>query len=531
MEKKKLYLYIPACIFSLVFLSYLVLCISIGDKDFYMNTTINGLRVGNMSKEEAMKTLNQQYKDQYSDTSITLLADNNEYEVKLTDNISYDTTSGTNDIYNELHESFIKRGYYYLFDNTFYIPISIKDEEKLKEAITNSQVLKYDTSTPTTYTLQDQEIIFKKGKSGYKTNEQSIIDQIHNSLNQYNFNDIQCTLEKSGTEKEMKDLYKQLYNGQKNASLDKNNHYSIIESQVGVEYDLEDSISKYNKAKEGELFRLSAKITNPEVTTELLKENLYKDVLGTYTTKVNGSDVRKNNVKLASSKCNEVILISGDEFSFNGTVGKRTKENGFGEATAYFNGQTVQEVGGGICQVSSTIYNAVILSNLEIVKRSNHSFISSYVPLGRDATVSWGGPDFIFKNNTAYPMKISLTYTDDHQLICKIYGTNRDGTSVKITSETLSYTPYETQYIDDASIEKGKNIVEVKGEPGATAQTYRHLYDEDGKLISTTKEAYSVYRLRKEVIRRGTKVVSDKNTDNITTKPSDVEDNATEPVQ
>src|SRR5699024_6531690 len=141
-----------------------------------------------------------------------------------------------------------------------------------------------------------------------------------------------------------------------------------------------------------------------------LEQNLFKDVLGSYTTNVSGTAVRKKNVRLSGEKCNNIILLPGEEFSYNNTVGKRTKENGFGEAAAYLNGETVQEVGGGICQTSSTLYNAVLLSNLEVTERTNHTYVSGYVPIGRDATVSWGGPDFKFKNDKEYPIKIVMSY-------------------------------------------------------------------------------------------------------------------------
>ena len=144
-----------------------------------------------------------------------------------------------------------------------------------------------------------------------------------------------------------------------------------------------------------------------------------------------GTSVRKNNVKLSGDKCNGVILLPGEEFSYNNVVGKRTKENGFGEAAAYLNGETVQEVGGGICQTSSTLYNAVLYANLKITERTNHTFVSGYVPIGRDATVSWGGPDFKFKNDQAYPIKIIASY-ENSRLTTKILGTNVNNVLVEL---------------------------------------------------------------------------------------------------
>jgi vancomycin resistance protein YoaR len=347
------------------------------------------------------------------------------------------------------------------------------------------------------------------------------------ALAEYNIYDvIECTLEKSGDySKEMDRLYTALSGEGVNATLDKNNNYAIVPSRVGVAYNLDDAKKSFNNIKDGQSFKISATITKPKVTTEDLEKNLFKDVLGSYTTYVSGSDVRRKNVKLAGDKCNEVILLPGEVFSYNGVVGERTKANGFGEAAAYLNGLTISEVGGGVCQPSSTLYNSVMLANLEIVERSPHSYVSSYVPIGRDATVSWGGPDFKFKNNTDYPIKVTSVYKN-HNLTMKIVGTNLENITVKITSEQLSSKPYNTIEKKDPNLEVGQTRVEVTGYTGATAQSYRHVYI-NGKLISSTKEAYSSYKKRDKVVYVGTKPVA---TPPVPSTPSSPEGSGTTPT-
>lgn len=198
-----------------------------------------------------------------------------------------------------------------------------------------------------------------------------------------------------------------------------------------------------------------------------------------------------------------MILLPGEEFSYNQTVGKRTKENGFGEAGAYLNGETVQEVGGGVCQTSSTLYNAVVLANLEVTERTNHTYISSYVPIGRDATVSWGGPDFKFKNNRDYPIKIEASYAGG-KLTCKIIGTDVDGSYVKFTSERTGDVAYNTKYENDATIPEGQQVTKQAGSNGGKAVSYRLVYDKDGKLLSKKKEANSYYKGHEAIIAVGT---------------------------
>mgnify|MGYP002965780472 CR=1 FL=1 len=141
----------------------------------------------------------------------------------------------------------------------------------------------------------------------------------------------------------------------------------------------------------------------PAVTAEELEQVLFRDVLGEAKTHVSGSAGRIGNVKLSAQIINGLVLNSGETFSYNGSVGKRTADRGFKPAPAYVKGETVDEIGGGICQTSSTIYYAVLHTNLKIVERRAHRFNTGYVPEGMDATVYYGQTDFRFENSTDYP--------------------------------------------------------------------------------------------------------------------------------
>ena len=315
-----------------------------------------------------------------------------------------------------------------------------------------------------------------------------------------------CTLEKSGlAEDEMTKFHTELNKEMVNATLDRSNNYAIVPSQVGVSYSLEDATKAFTAAQEGESFKVAATISQPTVTTEKLKNNLFKHQLSSYTTKVGGRSERRHNVKLAGQKANGTIILPGEEFSFNNVVGKRTAARGFKAATAYVGGMDVDTIGGGVCQAATTIYNAAMYANMQITQRQPHSYPSGYVPWGQDATVSWGSIDFRFKNTSDYPIKVVTSYSND-KLTVKIYGTNLDKTSVKITSTTLSTKPYTTTEKEDPTLEVGKTKTEVSGYTGGTAQTYRYVY-KDGKLVSSKKEAYSSYKVRNAVILVGTKPV------------------------
>ena len=494
---------IGGAVIGVILVIYIILCFLASGKGFIKNMTINGIKVNNMSKEEVISKLENKYQKDQDQLLLNLEMNGQKYQIDMKDNVKVNIKDQVNDIQKK-YNNFFTKGYHYLLQHNENISIDIKDQKQLNKDIKKSGILDYSTLVPTTYKVEKTKVIFTKGKSGEAVKQKDVYNTIEEALNQYDFNKTLKINPSSVSEDEsvMKTIYKTLSKEGKNATLDKNNDYKIVAEQYGAKYDLDDSISAFNKAKEGKEFEVKAKAIVPSITKEDLEKNLFKDVLGEYTTTVNGSSVRKNNVRLAGEKCN-VILLPGEEFSYNQTVGKRTKENGFGEAGAYLNGETVQEVGGGVCQTSSTLYNAVVLANLEVTERTNHTYISSYVPIGRDATVSWGGPDFKFKNNRDYPIKIEASYAGG-KLTCKIIGTNVDGSYVKFTSERTGDVAYNTKYENDATIPEGQQVTKQAGSNGGRAVSYRLVYDKDGKLLSKKKEAKSYYKGHEAIIAVGT---------------------------
>ena len=476
---------IGGAVIGVILVIYIILCFLASGKGFIKNMTINGIKVNNMSKEEVISKLENKYQKDQNQLLLNLEMNDQKYQIDMKNNVKVNIKDQVNDIQKK-YNNFFTKGYHYLLQHNENISIDIKDQKQLNKDIKKSGILDYSTLVPTTYKVEKTKVIFTKGKSGEAVKQKDVYNTIQTALNEYDFNKTLKIKPSSVSEDEsvMKTIYKTLSKEGKNATLDKNNDYKIVAEQYGAKYDLDDSISAFNKAKEGKEFEVKAKAIVPSITKEDLEKNLFKDVLGEYTTTVNGSSVRKNNVRLAGEKCN-VILLPGEEFSYNQTVGKRTKENGFGEAGAYLNGETVQEVGGGVCQTT------------------NHTYISSYVPIGRDATVSWGGPDFKFKNNRDYPIKIEASYAGG-KLACKIIGTDVDGSYVKFTSERTGDVAYNTKYENDATIPEGQQVTKQAGSNGGKAVSYRLVYDKDDKLISKKKEANSYYKGHEAIIAVGT---------------------------
>lgn len=279
----------------------------------------------------------------------------------------------------------------------------------------------------------------------------------------------------------------------------------VVDGQVGVNLDPQAAQFALDAAAPGEKIRLPADVTYPSMTAQELEAVLFRDVLGSASTHVGGTSIRRGNVKLAGGFCDGVILNDGDVFDYNAVVGKRTTDRGFGAAPAYVNGETVDTIGGGICQVSSTIYYATLLANLEIVERYAHRYAPSYITWGMDATVSWGGPEFRFKNDTGYPIRLDVTYDSKNNIKVDIVGTKTDDTYVKMTYKNLGDTPYETERIETEDLDWGTEQQKQSPYTGHQVVSYRNVYKGDGTLISSTQEAKSNYKSRNEIILVGTR--------------------------
>lgn len=280
---------------------------------------------------------------------------------------------------------------------------------------------------------------------------------------------------------------------------------AVADHVVGVDFDVEALKAAYEKAGEGETFSIPVTLTQPEETKQSLEAKLFRDLLGEGTTNVSGSSARKHNVKLSAQACNGVILMPGEVFSYNNTTGSRSASKGYLAAPVYSGDASVDEVGGGICQTSSTIYYAVLHTNLKIVERRAHRFNTGYVPEGMDATVYYGQTDFRFENSTDYPIKIVTSSYDQggkRKLNVKIYGTNVDGVRAEPKSTVYETVSPTTQYKADESITQGTTKVDSKQNPytGKSAQTYRYIYDRDGNLLEKQDMGKSVYKMRPKTI-------------------------------
>ena len=351
------------------------------------------------------------------------------------------------------------------------------------------------------YEVLDQEILLTREANGRSIGEEGLALALENAVAGGETEiQVDCTTRKAAP-LSIQEVHDAVSGEMENARYD---HATggILPEKRGASFDTASAQRMLNDALPGETVSVPADIQEPEITAEELKGVLFRDLLGECTTHVSGTAARVSNVKLASAAFDGTVLNSGEVFSYNDTVGQRTEAKGYKAAPAYVQGETVDEIGGGVCQPSSTLYYACLLANLEITERYAHRYIPAYITRGMDATVSWGGPDYKFTNSTKYPLKIVAKY-DKGYLTVQLWGTKTDDLTVKMTYETLSTTPFEEVEQLDPTLSPGQRQVKVTPYTGYRVKTYRNVFDGSGALVSSDVEDISGYKHRDRLVLVG----------------------------
>ena len=496
---------IAVIIAAVLVAAYLALCAYAGSLDtFYPNRHINGIDVGGLTVSEAQSALETRLPAQ----TIILVNEERQLQTTLTvAELGYTAESFAGDAQfwmdAERDTPFLRRGWAYLATLSGHWPGGAHwpdmNEAVLTKTVARLTEVLTEPPADTSGELDGQTLRITKAHDGYAPESLRPLLSDIASYSQSGYT-IPVTLETlPAQDLTAQQLHDRLHGEMKNASYDAASG-SIVPEQFGADFDVAAAQTALDGAAPGETVSVPAVIEEPEVTASDLKMLLFRDVLGEARTHVSGSAGRIGNVKLSAKLINGIVLNSGDTFSYNDSVGKRTEARGFKPAPAYVKGETVDEVGGGICQTSSTLYLACLLSNMEITERYAHRYVPAYIDWGMDATVSWGGPDYKFTNNTLYPVKIVTEYSKGY-LTIKLLGTNIDGTRVKMTNKVLSKTPWETVYQEDSTMAPGSpDVVKVTPYTGYKVKTYQTIYDKNGSVIDSHFEAASDYKVRNKVV-------------------------------
>lgn len=483
--------------------------INIANSKMMKGISIGGINVSDLSKEETENMLKEIYNTKeenqiyltHGDFETTVSYEALEVEYQIEDAIKKAYNIGrTGNVFKDNFEILKSM----IFKNNIEIEATIDKEmvNQISQNINNNIVGAVEQSS---YYIEGDKLIITSGKEGLKVDEEQLLANIYTILTQEK-NEQKQTIEiPTQTVKpdkiDIDKIYNEVHNDPKDAYYT-TDPFTIHPEVNGVDFDLE--LARNMLLDEKEEYEIALTITKPEKTIKDLGTEAFQDKLSTYSSKYVESNVnRTTNLRLASQKINGTILLPGEEFSYNKVVGERTIQAGYKEASVYSNGQVVNGLGGGICQISSTLYNAVIMANLDVTDRRNHQFIAPYVPVGQDATVVYGSQDFKFVNTRSHPIRLEATVSNGIATI-SVWGIKEETEyEVSIETKNIATISYTTQYIEDANLPVGQQVVVQSGSNGRKVEAYK-VVKLNGQTVSKTLLSKDSYNPMKKIVRVGT---------------------------
>ena len=449
-------LIIFAIILLIIFIVFTL--INLNNDKIINGVSILGIDVSKQSKEDAIQTVTN-YISKNIPEEIKLK--HNDYETSIASeslSISFDIEKAVNQAYD------IGRSGNILQNNlevlkTLFNPVDITadlslDEEQLKASLNDISSKLPDTIIQSSYYIEDNNLILTKGRTGFVVNVDEMTNDLITRIQNLEVNNNQIELiteEQSPNPLDIDAIHNEIYKQATDAYFTQD-PYAVYPSENGLDFAISVDEAKAMLEQEQEEYIIPLQVLYPNVTTNMIGQEAFPDLLSSFPTYYSTRDTdRTTNLILAANKINGTVVMPGEVFSYNTVVGERTIAAGYKEAPIYVSGEVVDGLGGGICQVTSTLYNAVVYANLEIVERSNHQFVPSYVTASRDATVVYGSIDFKFKNNRNYPIKI-LCSVSNGVVNFEIYGLKTADDyeveiSSRITSQTANYTNSEAYKI------------------------------------------------------------------------------------
>ena len=522
-----LLLSLVACVY---FLSKLGISMALPSSTIPEGVKIAGVDVGGLSKSEAAEAVTQRVADTYGSQSLVVTVLDQQLEISpAVSRVELDVDGAVQDAFRYGTDANPSK-------HVDLAPHLHVDTDAITQAIeafsvhfpTDGTTGGYEILTQTVDGKEQTSLVITVGTASYNFDADALYNVIMAAYSDNRFEAAyNCTLNTAETV-DLDAIYEQTCTEPKDATWDADTH-EVVPSVTGLQFDLEAAKAALAEAQPGDTLQIPYEEIEPMISTENLEEALFRDVLGTYTAKSGSSYNRDINLKLSCEAIDGTILYPGDVFSYNDALGERTPEKGYKPADSYEGDKTVQTYGGGICQASSSLYYCTLIADLEIVRRSNHGFVSSYMPYGMDATVAWGGPDFQFRNSTNYPIRIEAEANGGNVTV-SLVGTDEKDYYVKMEYEILSVSYPETKEKEVGPDEGHKNgEVETSPYTGYTVQTYKCKYDKNtDALISRQKEAFSEYDKRDKVVYKV--VDSTEPTEPETTEPAPTEPEPTEPT-
>lgn len=334
---------------------------------------------------------------------------------------------------------------------------TLKDGAVEKQVDKIAEDLAYEPTQPSWKVDKDaKKLIVDTGKQGNEFDKSKVVKDISAQAQSVELEPYTIeTYEKDQDKPDAAAIAKDVNTEAKNATVNKKDGKTIEEAVDGVKVE-ESAISSAIGDASQQSYSIPVELTKAEVTKADLEPLLFRDVLGSTTTYYNGGQAgRTTNVRLACNSIDGTILNPGEEFSYNDIVGERTASRGYRSAIIFSNGSEVDGLGGGVCQVSSTVYMAVLRADLKVTERYNHQFQISYTPISQDAAVYWGSKDFKFVNDTPYPIKV-VASSGGGTLTVKLYGTKTSDKTISFSSKSYTSGKYKYASLYKTVTENGK---------------------------------------------------------------------------
>lgn len=513
---KKIIIILIAIIALILFFSTIFAIVNSGNEKIISGVKIQGIDVSDIEKNNAKQKL-EEIAQKAEEKQIILKYNELEITMNLTDlAINYNLNQALEEAYNLGRQGNIfKNNLDIIRTKLFLKDISLDinyDNKNLDDKIASIATALPGVTQEYSYFIEDEELIITKGKSGIVINKEELVNKIKEEIQKLDNKIVVIDIpvvNKDPDEINIEKIHEEIYKEAEDAYITQD-PLTVHPNVNGVDFAITIEEAKEYLKEDKEEYVIPLKITIADKTLSDLGEEAFPNTLGTFTTIYDASNKnRSNNITLATKKINGTVILPGEIFSYNQVVGKRTIASGFKEAGAYAGGQVIQEVGGGICQVSSTLYNAALYANLEIVERSNHYFQTSYVDAGRDATVSWGTVDFKFKNNRTYPIKIEASSKNGVSKV-SIKGINEEKEyEIVIQSKVTSIVQKNIKYEEDSALDSNVEKVKQEGHNGCTSKAYRVL-KLNGATVSTELLSSDYYHALDKIILKGTKKVEEK---------------------
>ncbi len=519
LKNKKRKIIIFACVVLVIiivlFMSTFFALSNMNNTNLISGIQIKNIDVSNLSIDESKKKIQEALDLELKPEIILKYGD--EYEISLTPSqieFSYDIDTAINNAYNIGRRGNILENNYEILSATI-MGKNEKIDYLYDEELLNSFIDDISSKIPgvvvnPTYYIEEENLIINQGTDGISIKKEVLKEKILKEILDRNYEiiysgDYKATIEipvedKKAEEVNIEKIYSEVARTPQDAYYELD-PYQIYPDVDGIDFDLENAKEIVKEYKDE--YSIPLKITKASKTINDLGTEAFPYLISSFSTKYDASNVNRSiNLAISAGKINGKVLMPGEIFSYNKVVGKRTVEEGYKDAKIYADGGVVDGLAGGICQISSTLYNTVLLANLEIVERRNHSYPTSYVSVGRDATVVWGAIDFQFKNSRKYPIKIEATVKNGIAEF-KIYGMKEENEyEIKLIPVTTSSIPYSTQYVQDPALAPGQQVVVQSGHAGYKVTTYieKRL---NGEIVSKDVLSNDTYSPMRTIIHVG----------------------------